>query len=210
MKENVWEAAIRRLASTTASPNGSYAALTPRQAPRKDWLPAKAREVAMIDPPVWSVLRRAAAGEVRWPLVLLGAPGVGKTCAALCLLDLVGGFYFAAADLAEQLLQAQKGRVSTIEGRETVWPERVWRELGRCALVVIDEANGAGTSAAWLREHHHECLKKALDVRECKPLVCVSNLDLGRIEAVYDARIASRLAGGTVLALDGQDRRLRD
>lgn len=165
----------------------------------------KDRQIRLIDPPLWGELRRAAAGELRWPLVLLGPPGVGKTCAALCLLDLVGGFYFSAGDLAAEVIQAQQGRLLTVNGRETVWPERVWRELGKSALVVLDDINGASR----VSNHHCDCVRNVLKVREGKPLVCASNLDLERIEALYDKPVASRLAGGFVLAVEGEDRRLQ-
>lgn len=150
------------------------------------------------------MLRQAAAGDVRWPILLLGPPGVGKTCAALCVLDVAGGFYWTAADLAAELIKAQQGRLLTVGGRETVWPERVWAEAGKSALVVLDELGGGGR----VTEHQAACVKKCLDVREGKPLICVSNLDLPRIEGLYDAPIASRLAGGTVLGVGGKDRRL--
>ena len=49
----------------------------------------KERQIGLIEPAVCAVIRQAVQGELRWPLVLIGDAGSGKTCAALCLLDLV-------------------------------------------------------------------------------------------------------------------------
>jgi DNA replication protein DnaC len=148
------------------------------------------------------------AGEAPWPFFCHGPAGTGKTCAALCLLDHLagGGEYHTAASLAELLAQAQQGRLTWYrEGYGgTVWPEKVWEGVRRECLVVLDEL-GAREKVS---DHQYECVKRLLDERQGRPLVALSNLDLQALARVYDDRIASRLAAGTVLRLEGEDRRL--
>jgi hypothetical protein len=51
-------------------------------------------------------------------------------------------------------------------------------------------------------------VKTAIEERHNRPLVVVSNLTLSEIATNYDARIASRLAAGTVFETAGEDQRL--
>jgi DNA replication protein DnaC len=166
-------------------------------------LPNKARSPAEIPAPLREAIRRLVAGELPWPLLILGPAGLGKTCAALALLDHCSGFYYPAPDLAADLIRAQQGRLFTATKRP-VHPEGLWDELATAALVVLDEIG----SASKVSDFSYECVKRLLDRREGLPLVCISNLDLERLDAVYDERVTSRLAAGTVLTLAGQDRRL--
>lgn len=133
-----------------------------------------------------------------------GTAGVGKTCAALCLLDYADGTtdYFTAADLCETLIYAQQGKLSDDDG--TIYPSTLWRKIRRSVLVVLDEI----ACRDRVSDHHYEAVKRLIDERHGRPLVVCSNLDLSRVEKVYDDRIASRLAAGTVVGVVGEDRRL--
>src|SRR5262249_1273517 len=89
-------------------------------------------------------------------------------------------------------------------GSTTIWPEDYWRRLGGQPLIVLDEI---GAREA-ISDHHYDCLHRLLEARKGRPLVAISNLEPERIERLYDARIFSRLASGTVICLAGKDRRL--
>ena len=67
--------------------------------------------------------------------------------------------------------------------------------------MVLDEI-GSG------EKPHYDAVKRILDEREGKPLVAISNLDLASVATVYDARVASRMAAGTLMELLGADRRM--
>lgn len=199
-----WDALIRRAASTTgSSPPSGRTRLRLTAEPRRRWLPDKPRSLAEIPAALRAAIRQAVAGETPWPLVVLGPAGVGKTCAALCLLDHAGGFYYTARDLAAEFARSMQGRLLTPGGR-VVWPEQLWDELAGAALVVLDELG----SVSRVSDHQYECVKKLLDLREGKPLVVLSNLSTSALSACYDERVVSRLAAGTGLALEGEDRRL--
>jgi DNA replication protein DnaC len=165
----------------------------------------KPREISLIDKALQDRIRLLVKGEAPWPLLLHGPAGCGKTCAALCLLDHVGrGFYFTAADLCDKIIQAQKGELQTEESGWRVSPQGLWKEITSTPLVVLDEL-GAREKVS---DFHYDTVKRVLDEREGQPLVCLSNHGIEELARVYDDRVASRLAAGTILALDGADRRL--
>lgn len=163
--------------------------------------------MAGIDPALRTAIRAAVLAETPWPLVVHGPAGCGKTCAALCVLDHAGGEYHTAAGLCETIIRAQQGRLEwSHEGRGgMLWPEQFWRKLAAASLVVLDELG----SRERVSDHHYECVKRVLDDRAGKPLIVLSNLGLEKIASLYDDRIASRLAAGTVVRMEGDDRRLQ-
>lgn len=188
-----------RRASTTTS---TRASLRLSATPRPLHLAHKARELGRIAPRLRLAIRSAVRGESPWPLVLSGRAGVGKTCAALCLLDHAGGLYFTAGGLADAAIQASKGTLRT-PGGGSVGPAALWAEIGSTALVVLDELGARERVSDW----HYEQVKRLLDDREGKPLIVVTNLKLAEVTQLYDDRVASRLSAGTVVGVDGPDQR---
>ncbi len=150
------------------------------------------------------VIRDCVDGSLPWPLVLIGKPGTGKTCAALCLLDHAGGLYFTAAGLAGKILLAYKGELYNPDSKLRVSAASLWEEIARTTLVVLDEL-GARQRVS---DHAYECVYRVVDERSGRPLVVGSNLSLDVLAGLYDDRLTSRLAAGTVLELTGPDRRL--
>ena len=55
--------------------------------------PKKYRDRNRIAPHLRTVIRELAAGERRWPLLIYGEEGSGKSCAGLCVIDTYGGWY---------------------------------------------------------------------------------------------------------------------
>lgn len=150
------------------------------------------------------------AGKAPWPLFIHGPAGVGKTCAGLLLCDYaVNADYFSVIGLTERLLQAIGGRLSEFypeAGKSIdVTPEKLWERLRGRSVVVLDELG----SRTQVSDFHYETVKRLLDLRENRPFVVLSNLDLGKIATIYDDRVASRLGAGTVVKLLGDDRRLK-
>jgi chromosomal replication initiation ATPase DnaA len=167
------------------------------------------RSLAEVDPELNAVFGELCAGRSPWPLLLHGAAGRGKTCAALCLLDHARGWYRALPDLLDEVIAVQKGQAVTKGlvnegGGQLVTVPAFWKEVGSTPLFVLDEL-GCRDSVS---DHHYQTVKRLLDVRECRPLVVISNLSPEAIERLYDDRVASRLAAGTVVELFGDDRRL--
>jgi DNA replication protein DnaC len=177
-----------------------------RDPPAQRQAPRIVRTLAEIDPNLRQAIRQLVAGELAWPLFLCGPCGVGKTCAALCLLDHAGGEYHTVRGLCDLLIQAQQGRLEwSREGRGGIlWPEKLWARLAGAPLVVLDELGGRER----VSDHHYEAVKTLVDERHGKPFVVLSNLPLSAIAGLYDDRLFSRLGAGTVVALEGEDRRI--
>jgi DNA replication protein DnaC len=106
--------------------------------------------------------------------------------------------------LAASLIEAQNSRRINAAGYNTM-PANIWNGIDRAPLVVLDEI---GCRDA-VSDFRYETTKRVIDARRGKPLVCISNLSLGELVGLYDDRISSRLAEGTVFCLDGDDRRLK-
>lgn len=144
-------------------------------------------------------------GRKPWPLLLTGGVGTGKTLAALCLLDAVGGgsVYATVSEMCEDTQTAMRGELYDDNGAK-VNTRIYWHNWREAKCTVLDELG----SREKVSDHHYECVKRALDCREGKACVYISNLDLDGIARVYDDRIASRLAQGTVIQTAGHDRRV--
>ncbi len=160
------------------------------------------------------MIRGLVSGASRWPLLLWGPPGRGKSCAALCLLDHVIGddpFRFAyqtAGGLALMLDDARRGRlVRRIDGEpsRSIEADLLWRWLEHLPLVVMDELGRRDKPSA----PSVEAVQDLIDRRGIKPLVVISNLFIEDLGSIYGAPIASRLGSGTVFRLEGEDRRIK-
>lgn len=141
-----------------------------------------------IAPDVRTAIRNAYLAG-RWPMYFYGRPGRGKTCAALCLLDVVGGFYFTLDRLAEAAFDPLDCEP--------------WRAVGQAKLLVVDELGCRSRDT----DREYQAIKRVADIRGRAPLVWVSNLAPRALADVFDDRIASRLACGAMIAFGGPDRR---
>jgi DNA replication protein DnaC len=135
---------------------------------------------------------------------MIGPAGTGKTCAALCTMDYTrdGRVYRTLETACDDLRKAQKGELWAGEYpvSESAWWER-WKKAG---IVCMDEL-GLREKAS---DFHYSVLKRAADERLNMPAIFISNLSIEQLGTVYDDRIVSRLACGTVIHLGGKDRRL--
>lgn len=163
-----------------------------------------------ICPHVRAAMNRVAKTQ-QWPITLIGGVGTGKTSAAACMF---GAFrrrpmWHRADDL---LLSIAMGRVSGIEIEQL----NEWGELRRTSIPFsrfVSRVDGAscvfvddlGTRSP--TEAMYQALFDLLEWRKNKPLVITTNKGLGAIAALYDDRIASRLRAGTVIVMNGTDRR---
>ena len=148
-----------------------------------------------------SAIRRCVAGASPWPLVFWGRPGSGKTCAALCLLDSVGGLtvYRTLGDACDELIQAMNGELTWGEYKAS--PKAWWEKWETARLAVLDELAIREKTT----DHEYQTVKRAIDLRYGKPLVLISNHSPGTI---YDERISSRMQAGTVVGFPSVDLRV--
>ena len=153
-------------------------------------------------------MRSCIQGETPWPLFVFGPPGVGKTSGALYLLDRAAGAteYFPLGDLVERVANAKLGRLQ-MHGMNTsyrITTTDLWQEWAERDACVLDEIGMRDAPS----DHECETLKMAIERRYAKPLVVVSNHAPQDLCKIYDDRIMSRLCEGTILLVEGKDRRL--
>lgn len=159
------------------------------------------RDRARIPSVLAAALRDCSEGRSPWPLFAHGPAGVGKTCAGLYLCDRVARGSVVFTDFAGMC-----GRMADAKnGRDTLTAEQLWRRWAGNGLCVLDEIGLRDT----VSDHVYEVAQRAIDLRAGKPLLVLSNLDLNALARVFDDRVASRLASGTVVHVDGPDQRLR-
>ena len=172
--------------------------------------PCRVREG--LAPYVRTLIRDVINGQKPWPLYLFGEVDAGKTAAALCIGDHVGGWYLALPDLCGMIRQAMKGELFKGAYRWTEY--EIWKDWETTSLCILDEL---GTRKV-VTDHHYEVLKRALDLREGRPIVLICNLDPNGLRAVYDDRIHRRVCRGTNVELfkdrrpelTGPDRRIEE
>ena len=161
------------------------------------------RVVAQIDTKLCDTIQGAIDGRLRWPLLLLGEAGSGKTCAALCMIDKFGGWYITLPELCALIIQAQQGQLSWSSGFRR-FESDIWSAWRNAHLVVLDEIGARAT----VSDHHYETIKYAMDHRQGKPAVFISNHEkVSDLAGLYGDPISSRLASGTQEWLKG-DRRV--
>jgi DNA replication protein DnaC len=193
----------RKLATELVLPKGRNCVRW-QQMPGRTWLPEKERRPEDVEKGKADEIRSVLFGEEPVPLLLCGPPGTGKTCVALVLLDYYGGLYCDFEEWCEDVRDAEFGRLTNSMGqlvfRRTVW--RAWREAN---IAVMDDIGLRGD----VRDFQLQAFKRALDCREAKPVIVITNLGWQRIVKVFDERIVSRLGAGTRVEFV-RDRRITD
>lgn len=104
--------------------------------------------------------------------------------------------------MCQAIIDARAGRL--VWGSREVSEAGFWERWKLSKLTVLDELGARGN----VTDFQYETVKKAIDAREGLCCVYLSNAGLDEIAALYDDRIASRLAGGTVFELTGPDQRI--
>lgn len=132
---------------------------------------------------------RLAAGKARWPLLIWGPVGSGKSYAGLAFCDLI-----------------RHPRFSTLEQECDAVMRRESRSYDPDELIVLDEIG----ERSKVGDLQYATLKGTLDHREFQHQrigLYISNLSPGEIGEMFDDRVASRLTAGSVFRLEATDRR---
>jgi hypothetical protein len=158
-----------------------------------------------IHPDLRAVISEVCLAARPWPLLLYGEAGSGKTCAAMCMVDVYGGWFAGLGDMVDDYWLAQRGQLQTSSGYAWTFSEfrAMWT---RANLAVLDEIG----ERREVSEAHYETTKKLVDWREkrgLRPTVYISNRKPDEIGRIYGDPLASRLTGGTVVRVDGDRRR---
>ena len=151
------------------------------------------RSPKLVDRRLIETFAGLALGELRWPLLITGEAGAGKTRAALCFADSVHSASYHTSERVADLIMRDG------------FPD-LSADIDHPTLVILDEV-GERSKASDLA---YQAVKRMLD--ECEKynrnvLVVISNNSPGELANIYDDRIASRLVAGTVFHLDAKDRR---
>jgi hypothetical protein len=179
--------------------------------PRRIVRPEIPREWSRVSRDIRDAMRDCGCGTKPWPLYVWGEPGTGKTCAALCLSDMLkrGSTvdYWDASDLCDAMNQMRNGEYWQEQGAGTVriWSGMFWRSWRAVTLAVVDELGTRETASDWQAAVITEAISKRYPG---KPLVLLSNASPAELAKLYGDRIASRACCGTVVNATGEDRRL--
>lgn len=139
-------------------------------------------------------------------LVLIGAPGLGKTMLAICIATKQVQLGYTARFVTAQALANQLGRIGTAVGRQ-----RLLRPLLTCDVLVLDELGYLPTVPAF----GPALYELVADRYERRPTLLTSNKSLPEWAAVVqDASLASALIDrllhhGEVFYLKGPSWRLK-
>lgn len=200
-------------ASTSGSPSDKRpherpATLRLLAEPRRRIKPAVPREASRIPRAFYGALVDAVRGRTPWPIFAFGPVGVGKTCGALWLCDWSAGpaIYSDFARFVDRWVDGKMGRLREAgsHGECVVTASMLESDWQRADLVVLDELGARER----VTDAGYDGLRRLLDARFGQPLIVLANVDLDTVSRLFDDRVASRLAGGTVVRVDGPDRRL--
>jgi hypothetical protein len=160
-----------------------------------------------IHPDLCGAIRDCTDGVSGWPLFVYGPAGVGKTCASLYLGDRVMGSvnHIDFSSMCQEMADVKCERLfwHGTHADSKVNAEMYWDRWAAWTLCVIDEVGVRDR----ITDHQYETLKTAIDKRCGSPLVIISNLNLGGLASLFDDRITSRISAGTVVRVNGTDRR---
>lgn len=153
--------------------------------------PNHERSLSLVDAKLRDIFVRLVKGQAKWPLLIYGPAGTGKTSAALALCDhAVSATLLDVDSLCDKIMDRDR-------------EYDLWEWIGGKALAVLDEL-GARERVG---ELHYGAVKHFADARQGRPAIFISNLEPKDLLRVYDDRVYSRITSGTCFRLDGQDRR---
>jgi DNA replication protein DnaC len=180
-----------------------YARIERSSETRRIVRPAVDRSIERISPGLRRAVRELVHGCHRWPAYIFGPVGVGKTAAVLTLVDQVPqSIYMTAAEMMDTVRDARAERLSSENGYAI--SERSLRDQWRNRqLLVIDEIGQRRDPTGWL----DETVQRIIDDRESRPTILLGNHDLASLAKIMDDRVVSRLSAGTLIHVEGDDRR---
>lgn len=190
--------------------------------PRRDLPPGvtgKTSSAGILEPMRSRII--AAIEAKRFPLLLIGQTGRGKSCSAACIYRAwkATARWYRTDEITDKILTARfKGTVTeyVADGSVVTMTEAaLLKRIQDTSLIVLDDFGRTK-----LDDRHRGVLTDILDVRVDRPLIVTLNASADPNSAAYlvkvirgvaDDRIASRLlAGGpkAVIEFTGADRRL--
>lgn len=152
------------------------------------------RSINLVDSELLDAMRGLMRGERRWPLVLFGPTGTGKTLAALALGDyMLESRYWTLSEFA--------GKVAAGKGAE------LDAEVIEADLVILDQmADREG-----MKDLHLGAIERVQESRiemGNLPAIYISNTQEKNFDELVNARVLSRLRAGSWWQTTGKDLRV--
>ena len=161
------------------------------------------------DPRVMAQMVQAAQ-EGRWPILLAGSCGLGKSCLACLMASRIPNWRFAAvSELVGQVIQARTSDAKTVVMRTMAGQEvernetEIFRWVESAPILVLDDVG-----VRPMTEVQSDILLRMLDLRLGKPLIATTNCTAVTLPQMVGERCASRLRAGAQFRMLGTDRRL--
>lgn len=188
----------------------------PQQAPQRDlrpWPVSSGPASVEKIPPALRRMIREAIDEKRYPILVHGPKGVGKTCASACVYRLwpAPALWFECGTLLSDVMtcrmssgQGKAGAITRTNSEGQVWHEteqNVRDKFAASPLVILNDLARRKPTEAQC-----ELLMSLVDSRLGRPLIVTTNLDTEQLAAIDD-RLADRLMAGTVIHVVGDSRR---
>jgi chromosomal replication initiation ATPase DnaA len=198
------------------------------KAPTSDGMPEVVRDApsnlgiadwAEVSPNLQTTLREAIK-EKRWPIVLHGQTGTGKSCAAACIYRRWGRHceesdsvtpiarWYRTESFVRHLLNGRMSGIGFVEydrrGLCDSYPEHkiwLWAQNEQDLWCLDDFGTRSVSDAAF------DVCFELINHRIGKPTIITTNLSLQQIAELYDDRIADRLRAGTIIELTGKSQR---
>ncbi|MFH1300683.1 MAG: DnaA/Hda family protein [Planctomycetota bacterium] len=146
----------------------------------------------------------------KWPVVLVGKVGLGKSCAMACIYRgwRKHALWRNSGDLLSRVMDCRFSRTKSITvprpdgGTLEEFEQSIYRKIQGADLLCLDDV---GVKAP--TEAQREVFNNIIDLRNGKPTVLTTNLDHDQFTEVFDDRTFSRVFSGTVIRVQAKDRR---
>lgn len=149
----------------------------------------------------------------KWPLLLTGDVGTGKTCSAVCLYNAYQTLpmWHRSDDLLLAMSLGRNGGVQVetfneygeLYRKAIPYSDFIGRVSRTCCLFLDDLGTRKPT------EPMQQALFDLLEYRKGKAVCVTTNKTIPEIAELYDDRIADRFVAGTVIRFRGKSRRQR-
>lgn len=157
-----------------------------------------------------------ALTKLRWPIMISGPVGTGKTFAMACVYRSwrvtpqkpATILWYDTSDLLSKIIACRTSPTHSITTRfsngttSEQFEGNFYAKISRAGLLCLDDMGIKEPTPS-----KYEILKRILDLRSGKPTLITTNLDHKRFTEVFDERIYSRAFCGPVVWAEGEDRR---
>ena len=162
-----------------------------------------------VDPALLAGVLKACQ-EARWPIVLAGPCGTGKSCLAAMVASQVPYWRFiSAAGLLGSLMTARTAETKTVAMRTMTGKiverteSEIWRWIEEASMLVLDDVGLRAETEA-----RAEAFLEVMNKRFRKPTIITTNCDSSTLREMVGERVFSRILAGQQFRVSGANRRV--